>query len=96
MAHFRINRSSSSADGKHSFFDVSWLGTPAAVGDRFTVYEAGHHWPVTVVSLEPRDGGAVLECDIRLGWPMQYAPSEVDTEAQPPKSTFGYISVNPE
>jgi hypothetical protein len=94
IAHFRINRSFAARDSKHSLFDVSWFGNPARIGDHFTVREAGHVWPVTVVSIEPRDGGAVLECDIPLGYPMQCAPSEVNTEAQPPELTFRYLRVN--
>ena len=62
-------------------FEVELLEGRLGVGDVFPVKEAGHTWQVKILAAAVDEKRTVLECDMPLGWDMQFASACVDTDA---------------
>ena len=90
MAKFRVLESRRSKNIGQADLVVEWLDGCLATGDSFVVYDTHHPIGVAILGSVPQSGGAILRCDVTLGWDGQFVGSVVHTEASDRRAAFGY------
>jgi hypothetical protein len=90
MAKFKVTATRRCSELGQADFVVEWLQGILAPGAIFTVYETHHPIEVKVLSSTPHERGAILRCQVNLGWDGNYAPSVIDSDALTRTERFRY------
>jgi len=90
MAKFKVTSTRQCPEHGQAEFVVEWLRGSLSPGETFTVFETHHPIEVKVLASAPHHQGAILRCQVNLGWDGNYAPSVIDSDAPTLRDKFRY------